>query len=85
MVLQYSKIREIRSCFFDQSEKSSISFINPIFVIVFKTPKSTLSTNREQGTATNPRLIRDYKPRPGKKTLFFDHLGPEIRPKIRFF
>ena len=27
--LQYSKIREIRSCFFDQSEKSSISFINP--------------------------------------------------------
>ena len=29
MVLQYYKIWEIRSCFFDQSEKSSISFINP--------------------------------------------------------
>ena len=39
MVLQHSKIREIRSGFLDQSEKSSIFFRDPIqYVISFYFP-----------------------------------------------
>ena len=48
---------------------------------LFKTPKSTLSTNREQGTATNPRLIRDYKPRPGKILYFLTIWGQKLDPR----